>query len=101
MADNSARVMVLDLASGAILHVFKGCRDASVSWLPGQEPGGLRLALLSPPKRVLETWAYRPGGEMLLRTRQTAAEHQVMRCFCSPRKTLATWRGGLDEKTDP
>ena len=64
--DTFGRVLLLDTATGTLVRVWKGYRDAQVAWLWAPGPDSARaplllLALHAPRRGLLELWSLRGG----------------------------------------
>lgn len=74
LLDNLGRVLIVDLASGLVLHVLKGYRDAQVAWVGGGAAEPLFLLIAIPKLRQIEAWRYEGSGGI---ARAAALDSQV------------------------
>ncbi|KAF8365985.1 rbg-2, partial [Pristionchus pacificus] len=70
VADNLARVAIVESTTGQIVRVWKGYRDASCGWIRVRGEGDKRalfLAILAPRRNLLEIWSAPNGRRVAAR----------------------------------
>ncbi|GMT00997.1 hypothetical protein PENTCL1PPCAC_23171 [Pristionchus entomophagus] len=70
VADNLARVAIVESSTGQVIRVWKGYRDASCGWIRVRGEGGKRalfLAILAPRRNLLEIWSAPNGRRVAAR----------------------------------
>ncbi|KAH8096302.1 Rab3 GTPase-activating protein [Aureococcus anophagefferens] len=66
VSDNLGRVLLVDVAAGRLVRLFKGARRAQVAWVEvddgdGAKTPGLYLAILAPQRALARVWRCRFG----------------------------------------
>ncbi|GMR54092.1 hypothetical protein PMAYCL1PPCAC_24287, partial [Pristionchus mayeri] len=70
VADNLARVAIVESSTGQMVRVWKGYRDASCGWVRVAGDGGKRavfLVILAPRRNLLEIWSAPNGRRVAAR----------------------------------
>ncbi|GMT28953.1 hypothetical protein PFISCL1PPCAC_20250 [Pristionchus fissidentatus] len=70
VADNLARIAIIETSSGQVVRMWKGYRDASCGWIRVKGDGGRRalfLAILAPRRNLLEIWSAPNGRRVAAR----------------------------------